>query len=217
MVQRPAESVRIFLALFSLTKARANFASLFMLCHVPYNNDVEYTLKSRGTKLTLFPWVCMQMFIPTIETQGDEEQQAYWLPKARALEIIGAYAQTEMGHGTFVRGLETTATYDRDSEEFIVHSPALSSIKWWPGGADTSLSVSYQVVHHPSVVACACLQDLPISSLPITSKDDPAILRSLLCPYGIMLADDSSVLIALPSTLLLHLASLIGMMSHRIL
>ncbi len=26
--------------------------------------------------------------------------------------IIGTYAQTELGHGTFVRGLETTATYD---------------------------------------------------------------------------------------------------------
>jgi len=27
-------------------------------------------------------------------------------------QIIGTYAQTELGHGTFVRGLETTATYD---------------------------------------------------------------------------------------------------------
>ncbi|KAK9826538.1 hypothetical protein WJX74_001334 [Apatococcus lobatus] len=91
--------------------------------------DMETLLTLPGG-LTLHQY----MFIPTIETQGDEEQQAYWLPKARALEITGAYAQTEMGHGTFVRGLETTATYDRASEEFIIHSPALSSIKWWPGG-----------------------------------------------------------------------------------
>lgn len=41
--------------------------------------------------------------------------------------------QTELGHGTFVRGLETTATYDPNTEEFILHSPTLSSYKWWPG------------------------------------------------------------------------------------
>ena len=42
--------------------------------------------------------------------------------------------QTELGHGTFVRGLETTATYDPETQEFILHSPTLTSTKWWPGG-----------------------------------------------------------------------------------
>lgn len=32
------------------------------------------------------------------------------------VQIIGTYAQTELGHGTFVRGLETTATYDPDKQ-----------------------------------------------------------------------------------------------------
>lgn len=31
-------------------------------------------------------------------------------------QIIGTYAQTELGHGTFVRGLETTATYDAEKQ-----------------------------------------------------------------------------------------------------
>lgn len=74
------------------------------------------------------------MFIPTILSQGDPEQQAEWLPKCNSLEIIGTYAQTELGHGTFVRGLETTATYDPATQEFIMHSPTLTSTKWWPGG-----------------------------------------------------------------------------------
>ena len=38
--------------------------------------------------------------------------------------------------GTFVRGLETTATYDPKTEEFILHSPTLTSTKWWPGGCE---------------------------------------------------------------------------------
>ena len=74
------------------------------------------------------------MFIPTIQGQGDEEQRKYWIPKCVKLECIGTYAQTELGHGTYLRGLETTATYDETEEEFIIHSPTLTSTKWWPGG-----------------------------------------------------------------------------------
>ena len=79
-------------------------------------------------------WCAVQMFIPTILGQGTEEQKAELLPKCNTLEIIGTYAQTELGHGTFVRGLETTATYVPASESFIVHSPTLTATKWWPGG-----------------------------------------------------------------------------------
>lgn len=74
------------------------------------------------------------MFIPTILSQGTPEQQAKWLPLCHSLQVIGTYAQTELGHGTFVRGLETTATYDAAAKEFVLHSPTLSSTKWWPGG-----------------------------------------------------------------------------------
>jgi hypothetical protein len=57
-----------------------------------------------------------QMFIPSIRSQGSPEQQAKWLPLCYNLNIIGTYAQTELGHGTFVRGLETTATYDKQTQ-----------------------------------------------------------------------------------------------------
>lgn len=50
------------------------------------------------------------------------------------MEIIGTYAQTELGHGTFIRGLETTATYDERTQEFVLHSPTITAYKWWPGG-----------------------------------------------------------------------------------
>ena len=73
------------------------------------------------------------MFIPTITGQGTSEQQDKWMPLATNYQIIGCYAQTEMGHGTYLRGLETTATYDPVKQEFDLHSPTLTSIKWWPG------------------------------------------------------------------------------------
>ena len=44
------------------------------------------------------------MFIPTIQGQGDAEQQKHWLPQCYATRVIGTYGQTELGHGTFLRG-----------------------------------------------------------------------------------------------------------------
>ncbi|XP_022718895.1 peroxisomal acyl-coenzyme A oxidase 1-like isoform X3 [Durio zibethinus] len=74
------------------------------------------------------------MFIPAIKGQGTEEQQEKWLPMAYKMQIIGCYAQTELGHGSNVQGLETTATFDPQTDEFVIHSPTLTSSKWWPGG-----------------------------------------------------------------------------------
>uniref|UniRef100_A0A4W3GHF7 Acyl-coenzyme A oxidase n=1 Tax=Callorhinchus milii TaxID=7868 RepID=A0A4W3GHF7_CALMI len=74
------------------------------------------------------------MFLPTILNQATPEQQDRFFMPAWNLQIIGTYAQTEMGHGTFLRGLETTATYDPSTQEFVLNSPTVTSIKWWPGG-----------------------------------------------------------------------------------
>ena len=83
------------------------------------------------------------MFIPTLLGQATEAQQSEWLAPALNFEIVGTYAQTELGHGTFLRGLETTATWaprDPDDPEgtagpgFVLDSPTPTSSKWWPGG-----------------------------------------------------------------------------------
>ncbi|XP_003724010.1 peroxisomal acyl-coenzyme A oxidase 1 isoform X3 [Strongylocentrotus purpuratus] len=73
------------------------------------------------------------MFQHTVMHQMTEEQQAYWLRATKDYTLLGTYAQTELGHGTFLRGLETTATYDPTTQEFEIHSPTLTSMKWWPG------------------------------------------------------------------------------------
>ena len=50
------------------------------------------------------------------------------------MQMVGTYAQTELGHGTFLRGLETTASFDKASDDFVLNSPTLTATKWWPGG-----------------------------------------------------------------------------------
>lgn len=80
------------------------------------------------------------MFIPALKTLASDEQLAHWLPLAEGGNIVGIYCQTELGHGTFVRGLETTATFDVDNDEFIINSPTVTSTKYWPGGLGYSCS-----------------------------------------------------------------------------
>lgn len=50
-----------------------------------------------------------------------------------------------MGHGTNVAGLETTATFDKSNDEFVIHTPSISAIKWWPGemGGFTNYAITY--------------------------------------------------------------------------
>ncbi|KAG7486680.1 peroxisomal acyl-coenzyme A oxidase 1 isoform X2 [Solea senegalensis] len=74
------------------------------------------------------------MFLPSLYNQCDPQQSRKWLPLAESFQVVGTYAQTELGHGTHLRGLETTATYDPATQEFVINSPTVSSIKWWPGG-----------------------------------------------------------------------------------
>lgn len=46
---------------------------------------------------------------------------------------MGCYAQTEIGHGSDVSGLETTAIFDKKTDEFIINTPSITATKWWPG------------------------------------------------------------------------------------
>jgi acyl-CoA oxidase len=82
------------------------------------------------------------LFIKTIMEQASDEQQAIWLPLAKNWGILGCYAQTEMAHGSNVRGIETTATFIPDTDEFELNTPTLSSVKWWPGALGKTANVA---------------------------------------------------------------------------
>lgn len=73
------------------------------------------------------------MFLVTLREQGTPEQHEKFLRKAENYEYVGCYAQTELGHGSNVRGLETTATWNPEDKTFTLHSPHLTASKWWIG------------------------------------------------------------------------------------
>ena len=73
-------------------------------------------------------------FTPTLLSQCTPTQMMEWLSPAFNMQIVGCLGQTELGHGSNVRGLQTTAEYDADAQEFVLNTPTLRAMKWWPGG-----------------------------------------------------------------------------------
>lgn len=74
------------------------------------------------------------MFTKSINFLASEEQRARWIPLINNLNMLGCYAQTELGHGSNVQGLETRAVFDKATDEFVLHTPSIRATKWWPGG-----------------------------------------------------------------------------------
>ena len=73
------------------------------------------------------------MFKVSVENLASPEQKAVWMPQISNLNILGCYAQTEIAHGSNVVALETTATLDKATDEFVIHTPSLTATKYWPG------------------------------------------------------------------------------------
>ncbi len=74
------------------------------------------------------------LFGGAVENLGTERHRDV-VTRLMSLDLLGCFAMTESGHGSDVAKLETTATYDPATEEFVVHSPTESSRKDYIGGA----------------------------------------------------------------------------------
>ncbi|MEV6562148.1 acyl-CoA dehydrogenase [Nocardia sp. NPDC051756] len=74
------------------------------------------------------------LFGGAVENLGTERHREY-IKRLISLDLLGCFAMTESGHGSDVAHLETTATYDPDTQEFVIHSPTPSARKDYIGGA----------------------------------------------------------------------------------
>ncbi|MBL8950948.1 MAG: acyl-CoA dehydrogenase family protein, partial [Myxococcaceae bacterium] len=66
---------------------------------------------------------------------GTEAQKAELLPRVASLELPGCFAMSEVGHGSNVADLETTATWHAGKRRFVLHTPGESARKDWAGNA----------------------------------------------------------------------------------
>ncbi len=102
------------------------------------------------------------------------------IPKIINLDLVGCFAMTESGHGSDVQSLETTATYDPSSEEFVIHSPTPSSRKEYIGNAAkhaTMAAVFAQLITRGESYGVHCflvpIRDEDGNDLPgVTTGDD---------------------------------------------
>ena len=66
---------------------------------------------------------------------GTEPHHAELLEPMMSMALPGCFAMTETDHGSNVQALETTATFDPTTDEFVVHTPHLGAGKDYIGNA----------------------------------------------------------------------------------
>ncbi len=75
------------------------------------------------------------LFGGSIHQLGSERHHKELLPAIGEAKLLGCFAMSELGHGSNVRDLRTTATYDPDRAEFVIHTPDDNARKEWIGNA----------------------------------------------------------------------------------
>ncbi len=93
------------------------------------------TLAFHDINLVIKLGVQFGLFAGSIQRLGTEYHHQKYLPDAGAALLMGCFAMTEIGHGSNVHRLETTAVYDRESDCFVLHSPTHSAGKNYIGNA----------------------------------------------------------------------------------
>jgi acyl-CoA oxidase len=75
------------------------------------------------------------LFGGAVQHLGTRRHHEAHLADIASLDLPGCFAMTEEGHGSNVQDIRTTATYDDDTGEFVVHTPIESAHKAWIGNA----------------------------------------------------------------------------------
>ncbi|XP_063906035.1 peroxisomal acyl-coenzyme A oxidase 3-like isoform X2 [Zophobas morio] len=109
--------------------ARANVSSRLMLQLCP---------------CAAFRFATGSLFTGVLRSQGGEQHQEI-LQQAENGDIIGSFCMTEVGHGSDIKGFRTTATYDKNTDEFVLHTPDFEAAKCWIGCMGQS--ASYAIVY----------------------------------------------------------------------
>jgi len=71
----------------------------------------------------------------SIQSLGTEKHYLKYLADIGSLKLPGCFAMTETHHGSNVKGLETTATYNHEMLSFTIHTPNANAQKEYIGNA----------------------------------------------------------------------------------
>ena len=107
-------------------KGGGDMATYFAIMEVLSYHDLSLVIKF-GVQFGLFGM--------SIYFLGTEKHHRAYLGDIGSLKLAGCFAMTETGHGSNVRGIETTATFDPNTRSFTVHTPHAEAQKEYIGNA----------------------------------------------------------------------------------
>jgi acyl-CoA oxidase len=88
------------------------------------------------------------LFGGSIQKLGTKKHDEHYLTAIGEAELLGCFAMTETGHGSNVRGIKTTATYNKEEDNITIHTPGKNDNKEYIGNAmhGTMASVFAQLI-----------------------------------------------------------------------
>jgi acyl-CoA oxidase len=103
-----------------------------------------------------------------VQQLGTRVHHERYLRATARLELCGCFAMTEADHGSNVQALQTTATYDPESDEFVIDTPSDGAHKDYIGNAACDGHVA--AVFAQLIVAGEC-HGVHVLAAPIRDQD----------------------------------------------
>ena len=66
---------------------------------------------------------------------GSNQKHQEYFDRATAAQDLGCFGLTEFHHGSFSKGIQTTATYHHARKAFLLSTHGTKGMKFWIGGA----------------------------------------------------------------------------------
>jgi acyl-CoA oxidase len=79
--------------------------------------------------------MCSSLWGGAVINLGTQKHRDKYMEGIANLKYPGCFAMTELHHGSNVQGIQTTATFDRLTDEFVINTPNEGATKWWIGNA----------------------------------------------------------------------------------
>ncbi|XP_027630790.1 acyl-coenzyme A oxidase-like protein [Tupaia chinensis] len=132
----------------TLTVQRVNFSMGLPLIKRALQEQAEKTKNFVSRSLVIGEVLCMAdmatgvkcgiiywLFGGAVSNLGSPKHVTKWLQPLQEQKYTGMFAMTERGHGSNVRGIQTEATFDLSTQEFVIDTPCEDAEKMYIGNA----------------------------------------------------------------------------------